>query len=90
MLQAVDPLRDDADEIALPAAEDLGDGLHAAGHLGLDAGQLGDLVVHLARPLGGGLGLERALAAGSTEEPRHEDEKRKSEPGEGEHRPRPR
>ena len=55
-------------EVALPRAEHLRDGLQPAGHLGLDAGDLGDLVVHLARPLGGGGRIEGALAAGLHEE----------------------
>ena len=68
VLQPLHALGDHAGEVALPGAEHLGDGLQPAGHLGLDAGDLGDLVVHLARPLGRGAGLERALAARAQEQ----------------------
>ncbi len=90
VLEAVDALSDHAGELALPRAEDLRDGLQPSRHLGLDPGQLRDLVVHLARPLGRRGGIERALAAGSHEEngDRHEEQEATGPQSRG--RPRPR
>ena len=75
MLQSVDALRDHADEIALAGAEHLGDGLHPAGHLGLQAGHLGDLVVHLPRPLGRHGRFQLPLAPGAHQQHGQEQEK---------------
>ncbi len=42
------------DQVGLPGAEDLGDGLHPALHLALGAEQIGELGLHDGAPFGAG------------------------------------
>ena len=79
-LQAVQPLGEQAHEIGLARAEHLADGLHPAGHLGLDAGDLGHAVVDLAGALDGG----RRSAARSRRSRRERPATREQHEGEGE------
>jgi hypothetical protein len=65
VLQAVEALGDQPNEISLARAEDLADRLHAAGHLGLLAGDGRHLLLDLALALDRGGGLDGAAARGA-------------------------
>ena len=85
VLEPVEALGEVAHEIDLAAAEHLGDGLEAAGHLGLGLGDGRQRLVHRA----GLVGRRVALAPPAQEEPEDKRQEQRNEAGGAEERAAP-